>query len=100
MNSEVSEAFRLLGFSEEKGTPNISEVRKAFFESARRNHPDKNTKSDQNTKEEREEIFKVLLNAYKIAAESIFMQQDEEEDWESEDEDDFPDEISFREDEY
>ena len=108
MDSEIFEAFQMLGFDEIDQFPTLQEVRKGFFDCARRYHPDKNIDSDENTKEEREEIFKKLLNAYTLVSETIIESYSTENEEGDEDEDDSDydtedqgfDEIEFEKEEY
>ena len=93
LSPELSEAFKLLGFHEFTEYPKLGEVRKAFFKSARFNHPDKNSNVDQNTKEEREDVLKKVLNAYNLICEAVIecpTVEDDEDDFEDveDDEDD------------
>ena len=67
----VMKALELLGLNNSYELPTLERVRKAFFEIAKKNHPDKNQKSDKDTKQAREENFKIILNAYKLVAEYI-----------------------------
>ena len=45
MNSEISEAFKMLGF-DLSYLPKLQNVRTSFFKLARKNHPDKNEEDD------------------------------------------------------
>ena len=85
MNSEIIEALKMLGFHNFDQLPKLQEIRKEFFSCARRNHPDKNVNEDKKTKEDREEAFKNLLNAYNVVAELII--EEKSEDVEDDDED-------------
>ena len=85
MQSEIIEALKMLGFLNIEELPSLKNLRREFFSSARKNHPDKNSEADKITKEENEERFKKILNAYQIVAEAIFA---EEENSTEEDDDD------------
>ena len=108
MNSEVSQALKVLGYDNDDKLPTLKEVRKEFFRCARTNHPDKNTDMDDKSKEEREEEFKSILNAYNIVAEAIIESdshntendEDMDEDEEYETEDQGYDEIEFEKEEF
>ena len=91
--SEIVEALKTLGYVNINELPSLKELRKEFFNSARKNHPDKNSKKDQVTKNENEETFKRILNAYNIVAEAIIENVDtlseiDEEEYETEDQGD------------
>ena len=93
INSEVVKALVMLGYEDYKQLPTLQKVRKIFFNCARMHHPDKNSKADTKTKEEKEEMFKKIMNAYKIVAEVIIeaealteedeFDEDEEEEYET-----------------
>ena len=70
-NSGLIVALHLLGYDEVDELPKLEEVRRSFFESARNLHPDKNLNADSTIKEKKEEDFKKLLNAFKLATEFI-----------------------------
>ena len=108
-NSDISQYLKKLGLQKCDELPTIKDLRKAFFSSARINHPDKNSKLDPITRSKKEEMFKELLNAYNEIAEAIFSQakeyddedEDDYEDMEEDfDEDDYFDELSFTKDEF
>ena len=73
----IEEAFLILGLDIACQVPNLNEVRHAFFERARLNHPDKNSETDSGIKVKREEVFKSLLEAYKKAMEYKFNEDDD-----------------------
>ena len=91
----ISQHLQLLGFEKSDILPNIKDLRKAFFSSARHNHPDKNSNLDINAKKKKEEHFKEILNAFNEVAEEIFSQLSNEEPGEEEEfedmEEDFDD---------
>ena len=46
MNSEIVDALKILGYSIGESLPSLSELRKAFFNSARAYHSSKNPKAE------------------------------------------------------
>ena len=108
LNSGLVVALQMLGYediNEISELPKLEDVRKAFFNSARRTHPDKNSKSDNKTKEKLEESFKKLLNAYKLVSEFIILNEkgDTESDgegYDSDTKDQGDEELSFQEKEF
>ena len=104
-NGDLKQALKILGFQSLSVLPKLQEIRKAFFNIARQNHPDKNSKEDNATKESRQEYFKTLLNAYNYVAEIIIEndsspKEEEEDDDEFETEDQPDDEICYTAEEF
>ena len=106
LNSRLIVAFQMLGFEDISKLPKLEDVRKQFFDCARKTHPDKNSNTDSATKEKRKEKFKKLFNAYKLTTEFIIQNEDNQEDTEdyedfdSDTEDQGDEEICFDEKEY
>ena len=78
------ECFELFGFKNIKELPHLKEVRKQYYRAAKSCHPDKNVTESAETKQEREEYFKKLLNAYnelaQFISENLKVEGDDEEE--------------------
>ena len=92
-------AVSVLGLSLSNGRPDIRAVKRAYFENALKNHPDKNINVDAKSREEKEEIFKSLLEAYKLVME-VALQDENGEDEEYDSDEEVPEELCFIGEEY